>query len=303
METTRVGGIETSRSTASPTAGSSVSGVSWSAVFAGAVGAAALSLILILLGLAFGFAVASPWAGAGASAETIGAGAIVWLAVTHVAAAALGGYLAGRLRVKWTDIHDDEIYFRDTAHGFLAWSLATLVTAALVGAAASGMVAAEDRTDERPMPGGAAALTMNGTPALLEPWTLEYYADTLFRAEGDAAEPPDAQAREQAVRVLEYSLVFDRLADEDRRHLGSLVSRYTGLAPEQAEQRVEEVYASATGTRDDVRGALDELRSAAAWTSGWIFVTLLMGAFFASLAATYGGRHRDTRTDLGPTPS
>src|SRR4029434_3405378 len=53
----------------------------------------------------------------------------------QMAASGLGGYLAGRLRTKWASIHTDEVYFRDTAHGFLAWATATLVTAAFLGSA------------------------------------------------------------------------------------------------------------------------------------------------------------------------
>lgn len=44
----------------------------------------------------------------------------------------MGGYLAGRLRTSWTDVHTDEVYFRDTAHGFLAWAVSSLATAALL---------------------------------------------------------------------------------------------------------------------------------------------------------------------------
>jgi len=35
-----------------------------------------------------------------------------------------GRLLAGRYARKWANIHTDEVYFRDTAHGFLAWALA-----------------------------------------------------------------------------------------------------------------------------------------------------------------------------------
>ena len=99
------------------------SGVSWAAIFAGAAAAAALSLILLLLGFGLGFSAVSPWAGSGISAKGLGISSIVWLAVTQIIAAGLGGYIAGRLRVKWANLHGDEVYFRDTAHGFLALSL------------------------------------------------------------------------------------------------------------------------------------------------------------------------------------
>ncbi len=51
--------------------------------------------------------------------------------------ASVGGYLTGRLRTKWTGVHSHEVFFRDTAHGFLAWALATVAVALLAALAAS----------------------------------------------------------------------------------------------------------------------------------------------------------------------
>ena len=118
------------------------SGVSWAAIFAGAAAAAALSLILVVLGAGLGFAATSPWADEGASAQTLGVSAIIWLLLTQILASGLGGYIAGRLRVKWANLHGDEVYFRDTAHGFLAWAVATLVAALLIVGTVGGLAGA-----------------------------------------------------------------------------------------------------------------------------------------------------------------
>ena len=118
------------------------SGVSWGAIFAGAAGAASLSLILLVLGTGLGMSSVSPWAHQGASAGAIGLAAILWLSFTQIAASGMGGYLAGRLRTKWAGVHTDEVYFRDTAHGFLAWSVATLLTAALLSSVVGSIVGA-----------------------------------------------------------------------------------------------------------------------------------------------------------------
>ena len=109
------------------------SGVSWGAVFAGAAAAAALSLVLFSLGTGLGLASISPWSYN--SAAAIGISTILWISFTQLAASAAGGYMAGRLRTKWASLHTDEVYFRDTAHGLLAWAMATLLTAMLVGGA------------------------------------------------------------------------------------------------------------------------------------------------------------------------
>ncbi len=106
--------------------------MSWAAIFAGTAATASLSLLLILLGAGLGFSAVSPWADEGVGAKALGFTAIIWLALTQIIASGMGGYLAGRLRVKWFSMHGDEVYFRDTAHGFLSWAVATLVSAVLI---------------------------------------------------------------------------------------------------------------------------------------------------------------------------
>ncbi len=133
---------------------SSASGVSWSAIFAGAAAAAALSMILLVLGVGLGFSAASPWTASAGTAGAIGVAALVWLAFTQIAASALGGYLAGRLRVRWHGLHTDEVMFRDTAHGFLTWATATVIMAIVA-------VAAVTVASLAPMPASAPATAEN----------------------------------------------------------------------------------------------------------------------------------------------
>ena len=123
------------RTRSSPIDDAGSSGVSWSAILAGAAAAAALSLILLVLGTGLGLSSMSPWSNQGASASAVGVSTILWLTFTQLAASGMGGYLAGRLRTKWASVHTDEVYFRDTAHGFLAWAVATIVTAAALSSA------------------------------------------------------------------------------------------------------------------------------------------------------------------------
>ena len=105
------------------------SALSWSAVAGGTVAAIALTLTLLTLGSAFGLGSVSPWPGVGARPTTFTIGAGLWLVVTQWLSAAMGGYLAGRLRVRWHGLHTDEVMFRDTAHGFLTWATATVIMA------------------------------------------------------------------------------------------------------------------------------------------------------------------------------
>jgi hypothetical protein len=111
------------------------SALSWSAVAGGTVAAIALTLTLLTLGSAFGLGSVSAWPGVGAKPATFTIGAGIWLVVTQWLSAALGGYLAGRLRVRWHGLHTDEVMFRDTAHGLLTWATATVLMAIVAVAA------------------------------------------------------------------------------------------------------------------------------------------------------------------------
>jgi hypothetical protein len=292
---------------------STVSGVSWGAIFAGAAAAAALSLILVLLGFGLGFSAVSPWANEGMSAKGLGISTIVWLAVTQIVASGAGGYIAGRLRVKWAYMHGDEVYFRDTAHGFLAWCVATLVTATLVAGSVSSIVSGGVQAGAQVAGGAATAMTAAaGTAAAnTDSDQYGYYIDSLFRNDQPAAVSDDA-ARGTVTRIFVRSLKDGQLAAEDRTYLAQLVAQRTNMTQADAERRVDEVYARTQKAVADAKlaaqQAADTAAKVAAMTTLWMFVALLAGAFFASLAATFGGRRRDavvyveTDTYVNTTP-
>jgi hypothetical protein len=276
-----------------------LSGVSWGAIFAGAAAAAALSLILVLLGFGLGFSAVSPWANEGVSAKSLGISTIVWLAFTQIVASGLGGYIAGRLRVKWAYMHGDEVYFRDTAHGFLAWCVATLVTATLVAGSVSSLVGGGVQAGANMVGGAATAATQAAGAAAgnADSDQYGYFIDSLFRDDRPAAVSDDA-ARGTVTRIFARSLSNDgQLAAEDRAYLAQLVAQRTNLTLADAERRVDEVYARTQKAVADAKlaaqQAADTAAKVAAWTTLWMFVALLAGAFFASLAATFGGRRRD----------
>ncbi|WP_423203783.1 hypothetical protein PGC34_17420 [Pseudomonas kribbensis] len=277
---------------------SNVSGVSWGAIFAGAAAAAALSMILVLLGFGLGFSAVSPWAGEGVSAKGLGISTIVWLAATQIIASGLGGYIAGRLRVKWANMHGDEVYFRDTAHGFLAWCVATLVTATLVVGSVSSIVSGGVQAGASVAGGAASAMTQAAGTAAANTSSDQYgyFVDSLFRDDRPAAVSDDA-ARGTVTRIFAQSLANGQLSPEDRTYLAQLVAQRTNLTQADAERRVDEIYARTQKAIADAKvkaqQAADTAAKVAAWTSLWMFIALLAGAFFASLSATFGGRRRD----------
>ena len=218
--------------------------------------------------------------------------------MTQIVASGLGGYIAGRLRVKWANMHGDEVYFRDTAHGFLAWCVATLVTATLVVGSVSSIVSGGVQAGASVVGGAASAATQAaGTVAAnTDSDQYGYFVDSLFRADSPAAVSDDA-ARGTVTRIFARSLSNGQLAGEDRTYLAQMVAQRTNLTQADAERRVDEVYARTQKAIADAKlaaqQAADTAAKVAAWTSLWMFIALLIGAFFASLAATYGGRRRD----------
>ena len=149
------------------------SGISWAAVIGGAFVSASLALILLALGTGFGFSSVSPWSNLGASASTVGKGAVVWLILTQVLASAMGGYLASRLRTKWTDVHTDEVFFRDTAHGLLVWAVGMVITASLLASAATSLAGAAAQQSTN-----ATTATTGASDGMLNP--NAYFVDTLL---------------------------------------------------------------------------------------------------------------------------
>lgn len=275
------------------------SGVSWAAIFAGAATAAALSLLLIMLGAGLGFSAVSPWANEGVGAKGLGITAIVWLAITQIIASGMGGYLAGRLRVKWPNMHGDEVYFRDTAHGFLAWAVATLVTVTLIAGSVSSVIGSGVQAGASVASGAASAMSSAAASHADKSSgnSSDYFIDTLFRDDRGTAVSEDA-AHGIVTRIFVRSLGNDgQLSGEDRTYLAQIVAQRTNLSQAEAEQRVDQVYAKAHQAVEDAKvkakEAADTAAKVAAWTTLWMFISLLLGAFFASLCATFGGRQRD----------
>jgi hypothetical protein len=249
------------------------SAVTWSAVIAGAVVSAALSLILLALGTGFGLSSIAPWSSSGASATAVGAGAIIWMIVVQLIASAMGGYLAGRLRAQWVQVHSHEVYFRDTAHGFLVWSVGLVLSAAFLTSAAAAMVGASASVASSNVQ-GARYLNPN-----------EYYVDSLFRSTRPRSET-DAATRSEASVILGNGIRNGVLPADDRKYIADLVAARTGLNENEADHRVAQVF-------NQQKEAADAARKAIAHSLYWLFLALLVGAFSASFAATIGGRQRD----------
>ena len=251
----------------------SISAVSWAAIVAGAIVALATTAILLALGSGLGLASVSAWPGAGASATAFTIGAGLWLIVTQWLASAFGGYITGRLRVRWVNVHTHEVFFRDTAHGLLTWSLATVIGLVLI----AGAVQSRQSAARAPGPRAEAA-DATGPSA--------YAVDTLFRGARAEDAASATRDRSEAAVILAADTAKKVFPEGDRDYLATLVTDRTGLASADAHARVDEAIVQ-------IRNDAEAARKA---TSGFLIFTALsmvIGALIACVAAALGGQQRD----------
>ena len=277
---------------------SSISALSWPAIIGGAFAAAALSLILLALGSGFGLASVSPWPNSGASATTFTVMAAIWLIVVQWVSSGLGGYLTGRLRTKWVGVHTHEVFFRDTAHGFLAWAVAAVIGAAVLASGVSSLLSGGVHAAAT-VASGAAEGASRGA---VQENPFAYYVDSLFRSDHPNANATDQDVRAEATRILAAGIRNGDVPAADKTYLAQLVAARTGLSQADAEKRVDDVIAKAKAADTKARQIADATRKAGAYLSIFIAVSMLIGAFIAAAAAALGGRHRDEdwRAVAGP---
>lgn len=278
------------------------SAVSWGAIAAGAVAAAALSLVLIAFGAGLGLSAISPWSDSGVSAATFKTASGIYLVIVAVMSSAVGGYLAARLRTKWIGIHTNEAFFRDTAHGFITWAVAILLSASALSSATAFLA------------NGAAAGVSGVTSQAVNP--ADIYVDKLFRPTAAQSASPSSstsdagntnpvtsngansnQSRPEVLRLWTASFKNNQdLSAADRAYVAQIVAARTGLSQADAERRVNDVIT-------DAKTAADNTRIGAAKLSFWLTAAMLFGALAASLAAVEGGSLRDgTWNDRVLTP-
>jgi hypothetical protein len=307
------------------------SGVAWAAIIAGAFAAAAISLILMVLGSGLRLTVLSPWSSSGASLATIAVGSLVWLIIVQWIASALGGYLTGRLRSRSSD-PADEVFFRDTANGFLSWALSTVLVAALLTSALAATVGTGAQVAATVAGGAAQGALQTGVlstaTSVADP--TAYFVDALFRpatpsasadqpaatattpttdtgVAGPTATPPSSQAgpstntadvRAETGRILMNGLASREFPTADVDYLANVVAAQTGLPADAAKQRVNEIVQKMQAIKADAQAAADQARKNAAKLSIFMFLALIIGAFIAAATAALGGQLCDDQSPV-----
>jgi hypothetical protein len=257
--------------------------IQWGPAIAGALAAAALVLVLDTFALAIGLAVSSTaptWRDSSMALQLLSG---LYLVLVAIVAFGVGGYIAGRLRAPLPGT-PEEVEFRDGTHGIVVWAIAMVLGALLTW-------------------GAAQSLTRLAAPSAGSPATAQSVAgenliafdlDRLFRAERRPQNADLSYARSDAARILLTSAGHDGMTADDRAYLVRLTTSHTGLAPQDAENRVNTVIAQAA---DEIRKA----RRASVILAFMAGAASLLGAAVAWFAACAGGRHRDSQS--GPSMS
>jgi hypothetical protein len=303
--------------------GAAWSGISWSAVIAGALTAIAVSFIIIALGSGIGMAVVSPYSYSSPSATTMTIIGALWLVFAQAVGYAVGGYVAARARRMPAPLHTAELKFRDGANGLVVWAIGVFATAIVLVAAANKAENAAANTAI-----GTLAVGTAGATALTQGPSVNYFTDILLRANpqtaanagtsatgnaaagaaapagstpsgamgGSTAAPTPAtggtniRQRVQINRILLTSLGPNGLSKDDSAYLAQLVAARTGMSQADAQHRVDNVVGR---MKLDAKNAADTARKAAAYLSFWSFMSLLFGAVCATLGGILGGDLRD----------
>src|SRR5271166_4991375 len=277
------------------------SSVAWVAITGGAFAAASSTVILVALGSGVGLASISPWPNLGATATTFTVMTAIWLIVVQWLSAGLGGYLTGRLRTKWVGVHTHEVYFRDTANGFLAWAVASVLGATILASVTSSLVGGATQGASRIVAGAAQGASQGaattGVGSLTDP--SAYLVDSLFRSDNaPSANAPQQDVRVEAGRILATGLRNGDVPAADKAYLARLVAARTGLSQADAEKRVNDVIAQAKEAEVKTRQAADAARKAGAHLAFFTAFAMLIGAFIAAAAGALGGHHRDESDQL-----
>lgn len=272
-------------------AGGNASYVDWPAIFAGVVLASAVSLVLLTFGSAIGLSMTSAREGESASIFWIAIVGGLWILWVQMSSAFAGGYLTGRMRRRVGDASEYESDIRDGSNGLVTWALGTLVAATI---AYSGVMGAANVAGQA---AGAVAATAGSAASAVADTVdpSELLVDRALRGRADAPALSDAD-RSSVGRIIVSAATGEDIEQADRDYLVSMISARSGISPEEASQRIDQVVAQAREIEAEARAAAEQARKASLVAAFLTAAALLVGAAVSYWAATMGGNHRDRQT-------
>ncbi len=275
--------------------GAAGSYVEWSAIFAGAIGASAISFLLLTFGGSIGLTLTSPLPNAsGLSAWGLLIAVGWWAVMVEIGSFFAGGYLAGRMRKRFYDSDENESDFRDAAHGFSVWAL-SIVIMVVIAAGAGGATLKAATQSASAFAGAAAATADKGGSAT----TADYAADLLLRpASGSNAQAAAGNPgqRDEVKRIFSRTITEGELNARDRDYLADIGGTRSGLSQADARSRVDQTIQETQKFEMQARQAADKARKVGVISGFLAAAALLIGLAAAVAGAGLGGRHRDERT-------
>jgi hypothetical protein len=272
----------------------------WSAVFAGAIGASAISFLLLTFGAAVGMTLTSPLPeAAGLSIWGLVLATAWWAVMVAIGSFFAGGYLAGRMRMRWGTGSRDESQFRDGAHGFMVWAVGVLLGAFIL-AWAGGATLKTATQAAATLSGAAAGVASNvanpgadyATDMLLRPTSR---AGAAAQTTGTGNQDP-AALRNEVRRIFGSTISNRELTERDRDYLAQVVSSRSGLSQDEAQSRVDSTIQDVQKFETQVRQKAESARKYGLISGFLAAASLLIGLAAAVGGAHLGGRHRDEGT-------
>jgi hypothetical protein len=241
---------------------SSAQYVDWGAIIAGGFVAVAISSLFLTFGSAIGLSMTSFQNGKSASLTALVVAGALWLLWVQVSSFVAGGYVAGRLRRRIGDATPHEVEIRDGSHGLIVWAVGVVLASVLAISGLSG------------------AASVNPT---------DYYVDKMLRSETATVAAANTDTT-QIGRVLAKNLGSAVIDDADKNFLLSAISTRAGLAPAEAQARLDQTISTLKTQADTARryGILVAFLTVASF---------LISGVAAWWAATSGGKHRNEGVD------
>lgn len=257
---------------------------SWGLAFAGGAAATAVTFFLLTLGSGFGLLLVNPVTHSGPSLPAFLTGGAIYFLAAQTFGFAVGGHIAGRMLgpILESPVQEE---FRAAAHGFIAWAVTILATLTIVTFA--GLVAAGAGAGTAALYGASNAHSDPAGPTA-------FLVDKLFRPTAPATGRTDmatVASRAEAARLLEAGLTRgEKLAPDDRERLIVLTAQQSGASRDVAAGRVDRLQ---TEVQTKTRQAADIARKTASYTSLWIALSLLFGAFVSVVTAIFARKEDD----------
>lgn len=276
----------------------------WGPIIGGAIAAASLSFLLLTFGGAVGLSLTSPWPDTGARLWVVGLAVAWWMVLVQIGSFAAGGYLAGRMRSRWSDT-TAEGAFRDSTHGFMVWAVGVLVGACVL--AIVGLSSANTAAQSASVVAAGATSGAASNPRVLSSGPADYAVDLLLRpqpsqpgttasdAKASGSGGNDDALRSEANRIFTGAIKNQAITERDRTYLTQVVVSRTGMPEAEAQRRVESAVTEARDLELKAREQVDRARKAAIITAFIAAVSLLISLAAAIVAAAAGGRHRDEK--------